>query len=129
MKAEHAISDEVLEIIQLAINRNENWIAYNNSLYFIDKADVHFFKEKDTAQGFASDNYNDSDRFNVIYVQSIADLLRQIPYGEALNKELNNLLTKNMSIMNEENFEYLSRQIKFTGFGEGHVQELKSKME
>ena len=31
--------------------------------------------------------------------------------------------------MNEQNLDYLTRQIKFTGFGEGHEQELKEKME
>jgi hypothetical protein len=31
--------------------------------------------------------------------------------------------------MNEQNWDFLSRQIKFTGFGEGHDQVLKEKME
>jgi hypothetical protein len=31
--------------------------------------------------------------------------------------------------MNEQNLDYLSRQIKFTGFGEDHDKELKTKME
>lgn len=30
--------------------------------------------------------------------------------------------------MNEKNFDYLQKQIKFTGFGEGHAEELKQKM-
>ncbi|MES1216907.1 MAG: hypothetical protein ABUT20_15435, partial [Bacteroidota bacterium] len=37
------------------------------------------------------------------------------------------LLLKN-KIMNEQNLEYLNKQMKFTGFGEGHAQELKDKM-
>jgi hypothetical protein len=31
--------------------------------------------------------------------------------------------------MNEQNLDYLSRQIKFTGFGESHEKDLKDKME
>jgi hypothetical protein len=31
--------------------------------------------------------------------------------------------------MNEQNLDYLNRQIKFTGFGEGHEKDLKEKME
>ncbi len=31
--------------------------------------------------------------------------------------------------MNEKNFEYLNKQIKFTGFGEGHSDELKDKIQ
>ncbi|HRN55635.1 MAG TPA: hypothetical protein PLL71_04255 [Agriterribacter sp.] len=32
------------------------------------------------------------------------------------------------TIMNEKNFDYLSKQIQFTGFGEGHKDELMQKM-
>ena len=42
MNNEHPISDEVLELAQLALNKGEHWMAYNNSLYFIDKSDVYF---------------------------------------------------------------------------------------
>ena len=68
MTQEHVISGEVLDIVQLAISRNEKWMAYNNSLYFIDKEDVHFFKEKNTADEFASDNISNYDHFNIIHV-------------------------------------------------------------
>jgi len=128
MKPDHVISSEVLEIVQLAINRNENWMAYNNSLYFIDKHDVHFFKEKTTAEEFAADNISDYDHFNIIKVQSIADVLRQIPYGEVLNKQLNNLSSKTLSIMNEKNFEYLKDNIKYMGFGEKQNDSLEQHL-
>ena len=128
MKGEHVISSEVLEIVQLAINRNENWMAYNNSLYFIDKDDVHFFKEKNIADEFAADNISDYDHFNIIRVQSIADALRQIPYGEVLNKQLNNLSSKTLSIMNEKNFEYLKDNIKYMGFGEKQNESLEQHL-
>ena len=128
MKREHVISYEVIEIVQLAINRNENWMAYNKSLYFIDKDDVHFFKEKTTAEEFAADNISDYDHFNIIKVQSIADVLRQIPYGEVLNKQLNNLSSKTLSIMNEKNFEYLKDNIKYMGFGEKQNESLEQHL-
>ncbi|MEO7984355.1 MAG: hypothetical protein ABI688_09755 [Bacteroidota bacterium] len=155
MNQEHVISDEVLEIIQLAINRNENWMAYNNSLYFIDKEDVRFFKAKNAAEEFASDNISDYDHFKIIYVQSIADVLRQIPYGEKLNRQLadpdanglynpdgnaftdaliehieqqQNLINKNLSIMNEKNFEYLKDNVKYHGFGETLNTDLEKQL-
>ena len=128
MKRENVISSEVLEIVQLAIKRNENWMAYNNSLYFIDKDDVHFFKEKTTAEEFAADNISDYDHFNIIRVQSITDVLRQIPYGEVLNKQLNNLSSKTLSIMNEKNFEYLKDNIKYMGFGEKQNDSLEQHL-
>jgi hypothetical protein len=37
--------------------------------------------------------------------------------------------TKNLSIMNEKNLEYLNKQIKYAGFGEGHQEALKEKIE
>ena len=49
MNTEHPISDEVLNLVNMAIIRGEHWIAYNNSLYFIDKNEVHFFKDKFSA--------------------------------------------------------------------------------
>ena len=118
MKQQHVISDEVLDMVQLAISHNEKWMVYNNSLYFIDKGDVHFFKEQDIAEEFVSNNISDYDHFNIINVQSIADVLKQIPYGEVLDKEVNNLSNKTLSIMNEQNFEYLKDNIKYMGFGE-----------
>ena len=44
MNNEHPISDEVLELVNIALSKGEHWMAYNQSLYFIDKEDVHFFK-------------------------------------------------------------------------------------
>jgi hypothetical protein len=152
MNKEHAISDEVLELVQLAISRNENWMVYNNSLYFIDKADVLFFKEQDAAEEFATNNISDYDCFNIIYVQSVADVLRQIPYYERLKVDpdanglynmdgnaftdalidhieqqqlLNN--SKN-NVMNEKNLQYLKDNIKYHGFGETLNPELEKQL-
>jgi hypothetical protein len=44
MNNEHPISDEVLELVNIALSKGEHWVAYDQSLYFIDKEDVHFFK-------------------------------------------------------------------------------------
>ncbi len=46
----HPISDEVLELASLAISNGQNWVAYNRSLYFIGKEDIHFFEEKPLAK-------------------------------------------------------------------------------
>ncbi|MEP7375307.1 MAG: hypothetical protein ABI675_18040 [Chitinophagaceae bacterium] len=155
MNQEHVISGEVFEIIQSAIGRNENWMAYNNSLYFIDKEDVQFFKDKNAAEEFASDNISDYDHFNIIYVQSITDVLRQVPHTKNLNRQLTdpdanglytadgnaftdaliehmewkqNLKIKNLSIMNEKNFEYLKDNLKYMGFGEKQHEALEKNL-
>src|SRR6188768_984667 len=116
MKDEHVISDELLEAAQAAFQRGENWIAYNRSLYFLDKDDVYFFKDKDEAYEFSSDNISDYDNFQVLHARSIDELLKQVPYGKDLEIQLNKI--KNVSIMNEQNFEYLKDNLKYMGFGE-----------
>jgi hypothetical protein len=136
MKTGQIISDEVLNLIQSAIDRNENWIAYNNSLYYIDKKDLYFFKTGEEAKKFATNNISDFDQFSVMYADSIQDLFRKIKIDPDANslysrdgnaftdnlidhieKEqlLNNLKTK---IMNEQNYDYLKDHLKYMGFGE-----------
>ena len=155
MNEEHIISDEVLDKIAIALSKGNNWMAYNSSLYFIDAGDVYFFDNKDSAIEFADNNVGDSDRFVVIRASSVADVLRQMPYGESLNKEIFNpdanglynrdgtpftdalighieqqqlLNNKNTNVMNNENFEYLKDNIKYMGFGEGLTDQLENNV-
>ncbi|MFX6027742.1 hypothetical protein ABTE84_20550, partial [Acinetobacter baumannii] len=81
---EHPIADEVLDLVSIAVSKGEKYMAYNNSLYFIDKSDVHFFKTRDEAVEFAENNISDRDRFAVLHFNSVKDILNQIPYGEEL---------------------------------------------
>ncbi|MBS1737558.1 MAG: hypothetical protein JSS98_13265 [Bacteroidetes bacterium] len=89
MKEEHPISDEVLDLVTIALSKGENYMAYNNSLYFIDKSYIHFFKTRDEAFEFAENNISDRDRFAVLHFNSVKDILNQIPYGEELQRQLN----------------------------------------
>lgn len=152
----HVISDDVLDKVGIALSKGNNWMAYNNALYFIDPDDVFFFDNKDSANEFADNNVSGYDRYVVMYASSVADVLRKIPYEESLNKEITNpdanglyntngnaftealidqmeqqqiLINKNKNIMEDKNFEYLSKQVKFSGFGEDHQTELKEKMQ
>lgn len=38
----HVISDEILDKVGIALSKGNNWMAYNNALYFIDPDDVFF---------------------------------------------------------------------------------------
>jgi hypothetical protein len=89
MITEHPIADEVLDLVSIAVSKGEKYMAYNNSLYFIDKSDVHFFKTRDEAVEFAENNISDRDRFAVLHFDSVKDILNQIPYGEELQRQLN----------------------------------------
>ncbi len=88
MTTEHPIADEVLDLVSIALSKGENYMAYNNSLYFIDKTDVHFFRTKQEAVRFAENSISDRDSFSVLHFNSMADILRRVPYGEALSKQL-----------------------------------------
>lgn len=49
MKTEHVISDEVLNDVMTAVTKGHSWIVYNTLSYFLDKADVRFFKTENEA--------------------------------------------------------------------------------
>lgn len=53
-----------------------------------------------------------------------------VPRPEFMKQEENkNLSFQNSTIMLENNYEYLSKQLLLTGFGESHKEELKEKMQ
>jgi len=154
MNNEHPISDEVLELAQLALGKGEHWMAYNQSLYFIDKSDVHFFKSKGEAHDFADNNISDRDNFHVLQFNSLLDIYKEIPYGEkaVTNPDANglynhegnaftdalidhieqqkSLFTSQLktNVMNNENFQYLSDNLKYMGFGENLKPELEKNL-
>ena len=66
MTTEHVISDEVIDLVNLALSKGENWMAYNKTLYFLDKNDIHFFKTKDEAKEFAESNISDRDNYHLL---------------------------------------------------------------
>ena len=114
------LSDEVLEKVEAALRKGDNWIAYNNSLYFIEPGDVFFFNNRDAADEFAANNVSDHDRYAVMYASSVADVFRKIFYREELYmKEQQLFINKNSNVMNEKNLEHLKDNLKYLGFGEG----------
>ena len=159
MNNEHLISDEVVELVNIALSKGEHWMGYNQSLYFIDKEDVHFFKLHSEAKEFANDNLSDRDAYQVIYFNSILDIFTKLPYAEELTKKVGNnpniigldshegnsfrdsliehkeqqqlsLFTSQLkaNVMNNENFQYLSDNLKYMGFGENLKADLEKNL-
>jgi len=158
MNNEHPISDEVLELVNIALSKGEHWMAYNQSLYFIDKEDVHFFKLQNEAKEFANDNLSDRDAYQVIYFNSILDIFTKLPYSENTGKNMVNNPDINglhnhegndftdaliehieqqqaifnsqlkTNVMNNENFQYLSDNLKYMGFGENLKTDLEKNL-
>jgi hypothetical protein len=129
MEKEHVISDELFKEAQSAISLGRNCIAFNTMPYFLDKGDVYFFKTKEEANEFADNNISEFDNYLVFDATSIQEFMFQIPYGKLEENSLTNFLNKNLSTMNEKNYDYLKDQLKYTGFGEGLQKELKEKIE
>jgi hypothetical protein len=127
MNAEHVISEELWYHAQTAFSQNQFWIVYNTHSYFLEKGNTFFFNEEEKARQFAVDNKSKQSEYKVIHAQSLPEMLKQIPYGKLLETKLFN--SKNLSIMNEKNFDYLSNQLKYTGFGEDLQSQLKEKMQ
>ena len=159
MNNSHPISNEVLAVIDTALTNSENWLAYNNSLYFIGKKDIHFFKDENVAKEFAANNKSDKDNFCIIRIDSIQELFRQIPYEAQLSSfpphdsDINGLYNRDgnvstdalidhidqqnlslinsqlkLNIMNNENLQYLSDNIKYMGFGENLKADLEKNI-
>jgi len=157
MQNEHPLSNEVLALAELALQAGNNYMAYNNSLYFLDQTDVQFFPTKYEAISFAADNISDHDQFHVLHFHSIPDLLTKLPYGEQFNQSAmldpdeNGLYNKhgntftdaliehfesktiseqlNFKIMNQENLQYLSDNLKYMGFGETLKADLEKNLQ
>lgn len=159
MNSGHPIADEVLDLLTIALSKGEHYMAYNQSLYFIDKEDVYFFRTLDEANEFSTDNISDRDNFSVLHFNSVKDVLAQIPYGEDIRPQLNldpdanGLYNKDgnaftdalidhfesqqlpvfdkqlkINFMNNENFQYLTDNIKYMGFGEALKADLERSM-
>lgn len=156
MTNEHPLSNEVLAMAEDALRAGKQFMAYNNSIYFLDKNEVYFFDSKIEANSFAADNISDHDRFHVLPFSSIPDLLAKIPYGEQLNGPLihdpdqNGLYNReghaftdalldhfestiseqlNFKTMNQENLQYLSDNLKYMGFGEALKADLEKQLQ
>jgi hypothetical protein len=126
MNREHVISDEAFAEAQSAFSRYEHWVAYNTVNYFLDSGDMYFFKTADEAHEFSDNNISEYDNYRVIHAYSVDELLKRIPYGEYFEQQFSN--AKNISIMNEKNFEYLRDNIRNHGFGETLGPELESQL-
>lgn len=115
MIREHVISDEALESVTDALGKNHTWLAYNTLSYFLDKADIQFFKTEKEADNWALGNNTKTEVYRTIHVNSLTDLYSQIKYGERLETLLNQ--SKN-NFMNLQNLDYLKENLRLMGFGD-----------
>src|SRR5690606_28287311 len=112
------ISDQAMNEILTGLSHGQEWLAYNSMNYFMETGDVFMFRHEEEADEFAMNNISEYDLFAVIKVNSIRDVMEKLVYGEALKERMSYLLTQNNNVMNEKNYDYLSNQLKYSGFGD-----------
>jgi hypothetical protein len=129
MRAAHLISDELFDQALAELLQGNHFITYNTGQYLLDKGDMYFFKEESDAREFVTDNISDVDHFRVIKASSIMDIYDHFMALQSLRQHPTILSQLKHITMEENNYEYLAKQLKFTGFGEGLHDELKRNMQ
>jgi hypothetical protein len=154
MEGPDLISPEVWEKVRVAMSRHEHWAAYNNTLLFIHEDDIKFFTNPLDADDYADRNLNDTDKMNVVRIDSLDDFKQKVEavmpgvtYVPAIEDAslvmdegpgyfpkqiLNERKTIMMIQMSPEQFqknqESLQNKLKFMGFDEGLFKQLEAKM-
>lgn len=81
MSPEHIISYRLFKEALAEYEVGNHWIAYNTRSYYLDSADMWFFRNREEAIDFANSNISEYDAFAVIHANTIISLLRQSPNG------------------------------------------------
>jgi hypothetical protein len=116
IERDNYISLEVHKYMQAVVRSSkENWLAYNENADRLEMRHVYFATSERDAKDYALENKVGNTNYRVIHFNSVE---------EAADK----IITKNLSIMNEKNYDYLSNQLKYTGFGEDLQAQLKEKL-
>ena len=119
MNNEHAISDEVLDLVKLALAKGKTWMAYNDSLYFLNKEDIFFFKNCEEANEFSYNNISEYYLYSVIQINYPEEIFKKINYNDSPEiKQSPDLSQIKNTTMNEENVKYLKDNLKYMGFGD-----------
>ncbi|HEV7333100.1 MAG TPA: hypothetical protein VGN63_18845 [Flavisolibacter sp.] len=119
----HELSYGLINDIYLAFSKNEHWLAYDTSLYYMERGHVLTFRDYEKAKAFVEAKISRDEAFTLIRPQSIADVFKQIPY----EKNLFHLL--NQHAMNEKNLEYLKDNLRYMGFGDKLFPQLQKELE
>jgi hypothetical protein len=127
MRNAHHLSDALFAFIYKAITTRNYWIVFPNQAYFLQKDDLHCFSSREAARAFETSIKENNQPIKIIYAPSVLSAYQQIEgLHQQQSKEL--LIAKNLSTMNEQNFEYLKDNLKYLGFGESLAVPLREQM-
>jgi len=128
MRSSHLISDELFTQALDEIQQGHHFVAYNAARYLLDKGDMHFFKDEAQAKEFSVNNISDLDHFQVFKAGSLMAIYDHFIIEQSLQQHNTLFSHLKHNTMEENNYDYLANQLKYTGFGEGLKEELKTKM-
>lgn len=124
MKYDPKEAEQIKELVLAEQKKGNHIVAFLDSdetvLY---KSDLNFFNNGYEAAEFCYEHSTDHDRMRM---SSVINVLQDIEYQIIQKNESFNL---NDNDMNQENFDYLKRQVKFTGFGDALENDLKASIE
>lgn len=124
MKYDAGEAAQIRELVLAEQKKGNKIVAFLDSEdTVLSKADLSFFDNGYEAAEFCYENSTDHDR---IMMTSTAHVLQDIDYQLMQKNELT-ILNKND--MNQDNLDYLKKQVKFTGFGDSLENELKANIE
>jgi len=126
MKSAHHLSDALFDFIYKAITTRHYWIAFPVQSYFLRAGDLHCFSSREQARTFQAGLNDAAIDTKIIYAPSVSSAYQQIEGVYSHSKNLFN--TKNLSTMNEQNYEYLKDSLKYLGFGDSLATPLREAM-
>jgi len=129
MRTSHLLSDELFELAMDEIQAGNKFIAYNSVQYLLDKGDMEFFSNSRDANDFAFNNSSDLDHFNTLKVNSVMDIYDHFEIVQALTEHSTILSQIKHTTMEENNYDYLAKQLKWAGFGETLNANLRTNMQ
>ncbi|HSZ85770.1 MAG TPA: hypothetical protein VK787_07050 [Puia sp.] len=125
MEKNYSIDPEAWLKIQTGMEKNKNWLTYDGNA-LINKENIALFEKKSQAIDFAAlCQVYKKDCF-LFHANSIDDVYRHL---SKIQQEHSISLTLNNTIMNEQNLEYLERNLKYLGFGDKLNDQLKTQLQ
>jgi len=115
--------DQVKELIEQQISIGNTIIAFPADHDALGADDLNFFNSAYDAAEFCYENSTDLDHFKCGTPETVLRLL------EDQAQQQNKIIETKNNVMNQENFDYLKNQVKFTGFGEGLENDLRANIE
>jgi hypothetical protein len=126
MENNYSISEETWLRVLAGLSKNKHWVAFDINAPDINKESILLFKKKSQAIEFVALCKIYEKEIFIFHATSIDEVYRHL---EKIQHEHSISLTINNTIMNEKNLEFISKQLKQSGFGEALNNELKEKIE